>query len=65
MHQATHDGFHWLKDGACGGGACGSGATHLDKLGKPESYLDYIHLPGLSSLPFVVTTNQIRSSNKT
>ena len=30
-------------------------ATDLDKLGKPKSYLDYIHLPGLSSLPFLVT----------
>ena len=26
----------------------------LDKLGKAKSYLDYIHLPGLSSLPFLV-----------
>ena len=29
--------------------------TNLDKLGKPKSYLDYIHLPGLSSLPFLVS----------
>ena len=29
--------------------------TDLDKLGKPKSCLDYIHLPGLSSLPFLVT----------
>ena len=29
--------------------------TNLDKLGTPKSYLDYIHLPGLSSLPFLVT----------
>ena len=28
--------------------------TNPDKLGKPKSYLDYIHLPGLSSLPFLV-----------
>ena len=28
--------------------------TYLDKLGKLKSYLDYIHLPGLSSLPFLV-----------
>ena len=28
--------------------------TGLDKLGKPKSYLDYIHLPGLSPLPFLV-----------
>ena len=28
--------------------------TNLDKVGKLESYLDYIHLPGLSSLPFLV-----------
>ena len=28
--------------------------TNLDKRGKPKSYLDYIHLPGLSSLPFLV-----------
>ena len=27
----------------------------LDKLGKLKNYLDYIHLPGLSSLPFLVT----------
>ena len=26
----------------------------LDKLGKLKSYLDYIYLPGLSSLPFLV-----------
>ena len=26
----------------------------LDKLGKPEIYLDYIHLPGVSSLPVLV-----------
>ena len=29
--------------------------TDLDKLGKPKSYLDYTHVPGLSSLPFLVT----------
>ena len=29
--------------------------TDLDKLGKLKSYLDYIHLPALSSLPFQVT----------
>ena len=29
--------------------------TNLDKLGKSKSYLDYIYLPGLSSLPFLVT----------
>ena len=29
--------------------------TNLDKIGKPKSYLDYINLPGLSSLPFLVT----------
>ena len=29
--------------------------TDLDKLGKPKSYLDYINLPGLSSLPFLAT----------
>ena len=29
--------------------------TDLEKLGKPKSYLDYIHVPGLSSLPFLVT----------
>ena len=28
--------------------------TDLDKLGKLKSYLDYTHLPGLSSLPFLV-----------
>ena len=29
--------------------------TDLHKLGKPKSYLDYIYLPGLSSLDFPVT----------
>ena len=28
--------------------------TDLDELGKLKSYLDYIYLPGLSSLPFLV-----------
>ena len=28
--------------------------TDLDKLGKPKSNLDYIPLPGLSSIPFLV-----------
>ena len=28
--------------------------TDLDKLDKPKSYLDYIHLSRLSSLPFLV-----------
>ena len=28
--------------------------TDLDKLGKLKRYLDYIYLPGLSSLPFLV-----------
>ena len=32
-----------------------SAPTDQDKLDKPKSYLDYIHLPGLSSLPFLVT----------
>ena len=27
---------------------------YLEKLGNLKSYLDYIHLPGLSSLPFLV-----------
>ena len=27
----------------------------LEKLGQPKSYLDYIHLAGLSSLPFLVS----------
>ena len=37
----------------------------LDKLGKPKSYLDYIHLPGLSSLLFLVTVmlNLARNSH--
>ena len=30
-------------------------ATDLDKIGNSKSYLDYIHLPGLSSQPFLVT----------
>ena len=29
--------------------------TDLDKLGNLKSYLDYVHLPGLSSLPIQVT----------
>ena len=38
--------------------------TNLDKLGKPKSYLDYIHLPGLSPLPFLVTVEpNLASSN--
>ena len=35
--------------------------TNLDKLGKPKSYLDYIHLPGL---PFLVAVKpNLASSN--
>ena len=38
--------------------------TNLDKLGKPKSYLDYIHLPGLPSLPFLIATKpNLASSN--
>ena len=38
--------------------------TNLDKLGKPKSYLDYIHLTGLPSLPFLVDIKpNIASSN--
>ena len=38
--------------------------TNLDKLGEPKSYLDYIHLPGLSPLPFLVTVKpNLASSN--
>ena len=38
--------------------------TNLDKLGKPKSYLDYIHLPGLSPLPFLVAVKpNLASSN--
>ena len=38
--------------------------THVDKLGEPQSYLDYIHLPGLSSLPFLVAVKpNLASSN--
>ena len=29
--------------------------TDLDKLGKMKSYLEHIHLPGLSFLPFLVS----------
>ena len=36
--------------------------TYLDKLGKLKSYLDYIHLPGLSSLPFLVAAKAKSSS---
>ena len=39
--------------------------TNLDKLGKPKSYLDYIHLPGLSPLPILVTVrSNLASSNR-
>ena len=39
-------------------------STNLDKLGEPKSYLDYIHLPGLSSLPFLVAVKpNLASSN--
>ena len=38
--------------------------TSLDKLGKPKSYLDYIYLPGLPPLPFLVTVKpNLASSN--
>ena len=39
--------------------------TNLDKLGKPKSYLDYIHLPGLSPLPFLVAVKPILASSTT
>ena len=35
----------------------------LDKLGKQKSYLGYIHLPGLSSLPILVTVMLILAPN--
>ena len=38
--------------------------TDLDKLGKPKSYLDYIQLPGLSSLPFLGSCCKARSSSQ-
>ena len=37
-----------------GGSTCSSRSsvpTTLDNLGKPKSYLDYIHLPGISPYP--------------
>ena len=38
--------------------------TNLDKLGEPKSYLDCIHLPGLSPLPFLVAVKlNLASSN--
>ena len=38
--------------------------TNLDRLGKPTSYLDYIYLPGLSPLPFLVALKpHLASSN--
>ena len=38
--------------------------TNLDKLGEPKSYLEYIHLPGLPPLPFLVTVKlNLASSN--
>ena len=37
--------------------------TNLDKLGKPKSYLDYIHLPGLSPLTFLVAIKPILASS--
>ena len=38
--------------------------TNLDKLGELKSYLDYIHLPGLSPLPFLVAVKpNLASSN--
>ena len=38
--------------------------TNLDKLGKPKSYLDYIHLPVLPPLPFLVAVKpNLTSSN--
>ena len=39
--------------------------TNLDKLGEPKSYLDYIHLPGLSPLPILVAVKpNLASSNR-
>ena len=38
--------------------------TNLDKLSEPKSFLHYIHLPGLSSLPFLVDIKpNLASSN--
>ena len=37
--------------------------TDLDKLGKLKSYLDYIYIPGLSSLPFLVAVMLNRGPN--
>ena len=37
--------------------------TNLDKLGELKSYLDYIHLPGLSPLPFLVAVKQNLASS--
>ena len=38
--------------------------TNLDKLGERKSYLGYIHLPGLSPLPFLVAAKpNLASSN--
>ena len=36
--------------------------TNLDKLGEAKSYLDYIHLPGISSLPFLPSQCKAKSS---
>ena len=44
----------WDPDGPCYSPRS-SVPMDLDKLGKPKSYQDYIHIPGPSSLPFLVT----------
>ena len=38
--------------------------TALDKLGQPKSHLDFIHLPGLSSLPFLFAGKLNLAHNK-
>ena len=50
----TYDVQRLLDPGGSTYSSRSSVPTNLDKLGKPKSYLDYIHLPGLSPLPFLV-----------
>ena len=50
----TYDVQRLLDPGGPAYSSRSSVPTDLDKLGKPKSYLDYIPLPGLSSLPFLV-----------
>ena len=52
--QPTYDVQRLWDPGGSTDNSRSSVSTNLDRLGKPKSYLDYIHLPGLSPLSFLV-----------